>query len=1052
MNTPEQSMSLRPGVKPNHLSDVMRWRCIGPFRGGRVVAVAGHPNELATFFFGAVAGGVWKTTDAGTYWRNVSDPYFKTSSVGAMAISDSDPNVIYVGTGECCIRNNVTHGDGIYKSTDGGETWKNVGLSDTRHVARIRVHPKNPDLVYVAALGHAFGTNEERGVFRSSDGGDTWEKVLYKSEGAGAIDLSMDPNNPRTIYATIWQAHRSFWDIVSGGPDSGIYKSTDGGDTWIELSANPGLPKETLGRIGIAASPAKSGRVWALVEAEHGGLFRSDDGGATWEELSDDDDLRVRSWYYTHVFADPSDPETVWVLAAKTLKSTDGGRNFSEVPMPHSDQHDLWIDPNDSRRMIEGNDGGATVSLNGGDTWSNLYNQPTAQFYHIDTDNQFPYHVYGTQQDNSGVAVRSHSDSGAILTSDWYMVGMSESGDIAVKPDDHNIVYSAYPFGILNRYDHRNKEVRVVTVWPEDHSDLPAKTFKYRFAWKFPIVFSPHDSNTLYIGGNIVFRTRDDGTTWEPISPDLTRNDPTKLEIVGGPITIEGAEAEVYCTVYAFAESPLTPGLLWAGTDDGLVHVSRDGGGSWKDVTPPTIPEWTMIHSIDPSPHDAATAYVAATGFKNDDYKPYLYKTNDYGETWQTITGGIPDYDFTRVVREDPARRGLLYCGTETGVYVSADDGGYWESLQINLPVVPIHDMLVKDNDLVAGTHGRSMWILDDLSPLRQFAESPSGDRPHLLRPRPTHRLLHQAPHFPDATPGMNYMVRVLGVPMAFDDNMAPDGKISREMLDVGENPPDGVPVVFHLPVDPPEGVALTFLDSGGKEIKTFSRGDEGDEALDVKSGVNRFLWDMRYSGAQKLSEIEGGYKPKEITGIIAPPGSFSVRLTVGSETFEEPFELLKDPRSSAAQGDLDEQFELLVKIRDKLSEVHEAANRTRRIRGQVDAWEERATGRPEAEAVSKAAASLKEGLSSIEGELVAMKPPPGSLRGEVARLNGGLTKLAGVVASADWAPTKQSYEVFSEVSAKVDERLQKLQQTIDTDVAAFVKLVADSGTPAVAP
>ena len=767
MNAHYETAPAKPGVKANDLSGVMRWRCIGPFRGGRVVAVAGHPTETATFYFGAVAGGVWKTTDAGVYWRNVSDEYFSTSSVGAIAVSESDPNVIYAGTGESCIRNNVTHGDGVYKSTDGGQTWRNMGLRDTRHIARVRVHPRNPDIVHVAALGHAFGPNEERGVFRSTDGGETWERVLFVSDGAGAVDLSMDPNNPRTMYASIWQVHRSFWDIVSGGPDSGLYKTTDGGDTWIDLSERPGLPKETLGRIGVALSPARPGRVWALIEAENGGLFRSDDGGDTWEQLSDNADLRTRSWYYTHVFADPSDPETVWVLASKTLKSTDGGRHFSEVPMPHGDQHELWIDPRDSRRMIEGNDGGATVSLNGGETWSSIYNQPTAQLYHITTDNQFPYEVYGTQQDNSGMAVRSHSDSGAIQTSDWHTVGMSESGDIAVKPDDPNIVYSAYPHGTLNRYDHRNREVRVVTVWPDDHANWPPRTYKYRFAWKFPIVFSPHDPDTLYVGGNMVFRTRDDGTTWEAISPDLTRNDATKMELKGGPITLEGADAEVYCTVYAFAESPIERDLLWAGTDDGLVHVSRDGGVIWTNVTPPTLPEWTMVHSIDPSPHDAATAYVAATRFKSDDFRPYLYKTNDYGETWQEINSSIPDDDFTRVVREDPARRGLLYCGTESGVYVSANDGESWESLQCNLPVVPIHDLVVKDGDLVAGTHGRSIWIMDDLSPLHQQAgEAPSspvegdearGGGPRLLRPRATYRMLHQAPSMGEPGPGMKY-------------------------------------------------------------------------------------------------------------------------------------------------------------------------------------------------------------------------------------------------------------------------------------------------------
>ena len=1064
MNAHYETAPAKPGVKVNHLSGAMRWRCIGPFRGGRVVAVAGHPTETATFYFGAVAGGVWKTTDAGVYWRNVSDEYFSTSSVGAIAVSESDPNVIYAGTGESCIRNNVTHGDGVYKSTDGGQTWRNMGLRDTRHIARVRVHPRNPDIVYVAALGHAFGPNEERGVFRSTDGGETWERVLFVSNGAGAVDLSMDPNNPRTMYASIWQVHRSFWDIVSGGPDSGLYKTTDGGDTWAEVSERPGLPKETLGRIGVALSPARPGRVWALIEAENGGLFRSDDGGNTWEQLSDDADLRTRSWYYTHVFADPSDPDTVWVLAAKTLKSTDGGRHFTEVSMPHGDQHELWIDPRDSRRMIEGNDGGATVSLNGGDTWSNIYNQPTAQLYHITTDNQFPYEVYGTQQDNSGMAVRSYSDSGGILTSDWHTVGMSESGDIAVKPDDPNIVYSAYPHGILNRYDHRNREVRVVTVWPDDHANWPPRTYKYRFAWKFPIVFSPHDPNTLYVGGNMVFRTRDDGTTWEAISPDLTRNDATKMELKGGPITLEGADAEVYCTVYAFAESPIERDLLWAGSDDGLVHVSRDGGGSWKDVTPPTMPEWTMVHSIDPSPHDAATAYAAATRFKNDDFRPYLYKTNDYGETWKEINGGIRDDDFTRVVREDPARRGLLYCGTESGIYVSANDGESWESLQCNLPVVPIHDLVVKDGDLVAGTHGRSIWIMDDLSPLHQLAgEAPSpqsspvkgedarGCGPRLLRPRATYRMLHQAPSMGEPGPGMKYWDRVLGLPTAFHDRKTPDGRTSRLMLDAGENPPEGVGVVFYLPEDLTEDVSLTVLDANGSEIRTFSSGAEGEEALRVSPGVNRFTWDMRYPGARKLSMVEGGYKPRELKGILAPPGSYSVRLTVGHSAFEEPFDLLKDPRSGATQEALDAQFELLIKIRDRLSEVHDAAEKIRRIRGQVDAWEERASGRPEGEAVSAAAKSLKEGLSRIESELVATKPPPGSLRGESVRLNGRLVTLAGVVASADWTPPNQARAIFAELSDQIDERLRELQRVVDTDIAAFAKLIQDSGTPTIA-
>ena len=574
----------------------------------------------------------------------------------------------------------------------------------------------------------------------------------------------------------------------------------------------------------------------------------------------------------------------------------------------------------------------------------------------------------------------------------------------------------------------------------------------------------------------MVFRTRDDGTTWEAISPDLTRNDATKMELKGGPITLEGADAEVYCTVYAFAESPIERDLLWAGTDDGLVHVSRDGGVIWTNVTPPTMPEWTMVHSIDPSPHDAATAYVAATRFKSDDFRPYLYKTNDYGETWQEINSGIPDNDFTRVVREDPARRGLLYCGTESGVYVSANDGESWESLQCNLPVVPIHDLVVKDGDLVAGTHGRSMWIMDDLSPLHQLAgEAPSspvegeeaggspspqtspvkGEEgrggPRLLRPRATYRMLHQAPSMGEPGPGMKYWDRVLGLPTAFHDKKTPDGRTSRLMLDAGENPPEGVGVVFYLPEDLTEDVSLTFLDANGSEIRTFSSGAEGEEALRVSPGVNRSTWDMRYPGARELSMVEGGYKPRELKGILAPPGSYSVRLTVGHSAFEEPFDLLKDPRSGATQEALDAQFELLIKIRGRLSEVHDAAEKIRRVRGQVDAWEERASGRPEGEAVSAAAKPLKEGLSHIESALVATKPPPGSLRGESVRLNGRLVTLAGVVASADWTPPNQARAIFAELSDQIDERLRELQRLVDTDIAAFAKLIQDSGTPTIA-
>ena len=633
---------------PHNMLATLRWRSIGPPRGGRTVAVAGHPTEPMVFYFGACAGGVWKTTDGGTYWENVSDGYFNTAAVGAVAVSDSDPNVVYVGTGESCIRGNVSHGDGVYRSTDGGATWTHLGLSDTRHIARVRVHPNNPDLVYVAALGHAYGPNEQRGVFRSSDGGASWENVLFRSPNAGAIDLSMDPNNPRILYASIWQALRQPWMFTSGGPDSGLFRSTDGGDTWTEITGRPGLPSGLKGRIGVAASPARTGRVWAIVEAKDRGVYRSDDGGDTWEKTSDEAALHQRPWYYHHIFADPNDPETVYVLNLKAWKSTDGGRTFSEITTPHGDNHDLWIDPNDGRRMIEGNDGGACVSFNGGDTWSTIYNQLTSQFYHITTDNQFPYRVYATQQDNAAISVPSRSYKGGITWQDAYNVGHSESGHIAVHPDDPNIVYSgaigSAPGGgdTMLKYDHRSGQSQIVSIWPEPMHGSGSKEHRYRFQWTYPLFFSPHDSNVLYAAGNRVFRSRDGAMSWETVSPDLTRADETKMEPSGGPVTLDTSGVEVYGTIFSLAESPLAQGELWAGSDDGLVHVSRDNGATWTDVTPDGLPEWSLITAIRPSVHARDTVYLSATRYRLHDNSPYLYRTTDGGVSWQCISGDMP--------------------------------------------------------------------------------------------------------------------------------------------------------------------------------------------------------------------------------------------------------------------------------------------------------------------------------------------------------------------------------------------------------------------------
>ena len=733
----------------DQLLDAMPFRCIGPPRGGRVVAVAGHPREPAVFYFGAVAGGIWKTDDAGTTWQNVSDGCLGTSSVGALAVSESEPGVIYAGMGESTIRTDVSHGDGVYRSSDGGQSWVHMGLTDTRHISEIRIHPRDPDRVYVAALGHAFGPNPERGVYRSKDGGASWERVLGTGDRTGAADLAMDAHHPSILYASLWEAHRNFWELSSGGPGSGLWRSTDGGDTWTDLRSRLPLPASAvLGKIGVSASAARPGRVWALIESDQEpGLYRSEDFGNTWTLASGRQDLRYRPWYYMHVFADPQDEDTVYICNLQMWKSTDAGATFTKLSTPHGDNHDLWIDARDNRRMIQSNDGGANVSFNAGSSWSSIFNQLTAQLYTIDTDGRRPhYFVYGTQQDNSSIGVPSGANDGAITWADCRIAGTGESGYVAVKPGDPDVVYvgaigsSPGGQGALQRYDHRTGQIRLVNVWPEHHGGMGAGELKYRFGWTYPIRFSPHDPEALYVGGNRMFRSRDEGDTWEAISPDLTRADDEKLGPSGGPITLDTSGAEHYCTLHTLEESPHEPGVIWAGSDDGLVNLTRDGGASWSDVTPPDLPEWAFIRTVEPSPHEAGTLYLAATRYKLDDTAPYIYKTCDYGESWQAITGSgegaIPGHDFVRVVRADPRCAGVLYAGTETGLYVSLDDGASWRRWRSNFPVVPVYDLKVEGDELAIATHGRSFWILDDLTPLRRIvAQAATGDRSAFYSP-----------------------------------------------------------------------------------------------------------------------------------------------------------------------------------------------------------------------------------------------------------------------------------------------------------------------------
>ena len=1045
---------------PQEMLGAVRWRCIGPPRGGRVVAVAGDPVNPMVFYFGACAGGVWKTNDGGTYWDNVSDGYFNTASVGAIAVAPSDPNVIYAGMGESTIRGDVTYGDGVYRSTDAGQTWTNVGLSDTRHIARVRVHPDNPDLVYVAALGHAYGPNEDRGIFRSKDGGKNWERVLFRSENAGAVDLSLDPSNPRILYAAIWQTRRTPWSLISGGEESGIFKSVDGGDTWTETTDNPGLPGGLKGRIGVAVSPARPGRVWATIEAEDCGVYRSDNGGDSWELVSDNRDLQGRPWYYQHIFADPQDADTVWVLNYQCWKSVDGGRNFNRVTTPHGDDHDLWIDPNNPLRMIEGNDGGACVSFNGGDSWSTIYNQLTGQFYHLTTDNRFPHRVYGTQQDNTAISVPSRTHKGAIPWGDCYVVGNSESGYIALHPDDPDTVISgaigssAGGGGNMLHYDHATGQVRIITVWPELYSGWGARDMKYRFQWTYPIMFSPHDPQTLYVTGNVVFRSTDLGSSWQPISPDLTRHDPATLEPSGGPITKDTSGAEIYATIFAFVESPHERGVFWAGSDDGLVHLSRDGGTTWTSVTPPDLLEWTLISMIEVSSHDPATAYIAATRYKLDDTRPMLYRTTDYGQTWSLITQGLPQDDYTRVVREDPDQPGLLYCGTETGVYVSFNQGESWQPLRANLPVVPVYDLVIKEGNLIAATHGRAFWILDDLTQLHQVNPALTGESFHLLQPRDTLRI--RSP-FRDRKPAEGKSYRAgLGADVTYSEALGGHGEVVRKMWDAGENPPDGVMVHYYLK-EAPEEVSIAMLDEAGDTIRTFSSmepeaGEDNPEPrAPAKPGMNRLVWNMRYPEARKVPEDKT--TEDSLVGPLAPPGTYQVRLQVGEDFQTQTFGILKDPRVSAPQEDLDAQFQFLVRIRDKVSETHDGINQLRRVRQQVDQWVSRAQGQPSVEAVEEEAEAVKEKLKEIEDQLIqsAYRGARDRLHMPV-RLNRKLAELAAVVGSADFAPPQQVYEVFDHLSGQIDEQLGALQQVLDDDVARFANLVQDLEIPVIAP
>lgn len=973
----------------------MRWRNIGPYRGGRVAAVAGVSDKPLVYYFGATGGGVWKTEDAGLNWSNVSDGDFNSGSIGAIEVAESDSNVVYVGTGEPCVRSNFAEGDGVYKSVDGGQTWAHAGLAETKQIGRIRVHPKNPDLVYVAALGNVFGPSKERGVFRSKDGGKTWQNVLFIDDTTGAADIDMDPSNPRVLYAGFWHVRRKPWGMYSGGEAGGLYKSTDGGDTWTELTN--GLPKGVRGRIGVTISPANPSRVWAIVEAKDGGMFRSDDAGKSWMKVNDEARIRDRPWYYSHIYADPRNADTVYVLALQIYKSIDGGRTYSVVRSPHGDHHDLWIDPNNPARMINSNDGGTNITMNGGVSWTTQDNQPTAQFYHVITDNQFPYRVYGSQQDNSSVSIahRSGGGRGGEPLNDFYAVGGGEAGYIAPDPRDGNIVYAGSYYGLLTRYDHRTGQTQNISVWPESPGGRAAGDVKYRFQWTFPIVISPHDPTTIYAGGNVLFKSNDEGRSWTPISPDLTRNDKSTLGPSGGPLTGDNSSADFYGTIFTVAESPRSKGVIWTGSDDGLVYVTDDAGKNWRNVTPNALGDFARIHMIEASPHDAAVAYVAASRYQSDDRKPYIFKTTDAGKNWTLLVSGIPEGSFVRVVREDPARKGLLYAGTERGAFVSFDGGESWQSLQFNLPRVPITDLTVKDGDLVASTQGRAFWILDDVSPLRQSSDRTLTSTT-LFKPRETYRTRN---------------ARAI--------------------------------IYYYLPAGNRGPVSLEFLDGAGKTITSIKN-------VASRPGLNRYEWDMRYpqsSPPPTGTVIFGG----DLSGPVAVPGKYQVRLTAGGAPLTETFEIRKDPRLSTTGQDFQKQFDLLINLRDKLTAAHDAARDILRIRDEVKIVLDRAAAIGATPEVSTAAGLLDEKLGGILDELVQMKHRFGNdVLSYPSKLNALLASLSSVVESADAAPTVQSYDVYKVLSSQLDAQLSNLGQVIQKDIPALNDLVRQRGIPAV--
>jgi photosystem II stability/assembly factor-like uncharacterized protein len=996
----------------------VKYRLVGPFRGGRSAAVAGSYKNRNTFYFGATGGGVWKTTDGGSNWKNISDKYFG-SSIGAVAVAPSDESVIYVGEGENTMRGNVSEGlGGMWRSEDGGKTWKNIGLKDGRHIIRIIIHPRNPDIVWAAVVGHLFGPNDERGVFKTTDGGKTWRKVLYVNNQTGASDLVMEPGNPNVFYAGTWRVIRTPHSLESGGEGSGLWKSTDGGETWKNITASKGLPKGTWGIVGVAVAPSNTDRVYAILENANGGLYSSADGGQTWTLASNDNNIRQRAWYYTKVFVDPANENLVYCPNVEFMYSRDGGKTFESYDTPHGDHHDLWIDPADGKRMIVGDDGGAQVSFDGGNNWSTYENQPTAQFYRVSTDNSFPYRILGAQQDNSTVRIKSSTYGASISTADWEPTAGSESGYVVADPLNPDIVYGGNYGGYLSRLDHRTRENRAINVWPDNPMGAGADVLKFRFQWNFPIFFSPHNPKRLYCAGNALFVTENEGASWEQISPDLTTNNKTKQTSSGGPITQDNTSVEYYCTIFTATESALEKDLLWAGSDDGLVHVSINGGKNWENVTPKDAPKFVMWNAIETDPFRKGTAYIVGTRYKLDDYTPYIYRTEDYGKTWKLITNGINKMHFTRVMRADKKRQGLLYAGTEFGMYISYDDGANWKPFQLNLPVVPITDLTIKNNDLVVATQGRAFWVIDDLSVVQQWKPEYLSRSLHVFDVNPSYRM-------------MSGRSRSFGQPR-----------------NAGANPMRGPVVNFYAAnVSDSSTGTITISDKNKKTIKTFSTSSK-ENKLELNKGMNTFNWDLKYPEAEKAEGmVLWNGVPAPLT---AAPGNYFAKIKIGNDSAEVPFVVQADPNYKISQQDYEAQFEFLQQVQNKYNDVQKGVKDIRLLRSQINDFTTR-QGKDIPKDVKQSADSILKQLTAIEEKLHQTKAKSSQdVLNYPIRLNDKLSGLYSVVASGVTAPSKQSRDVYADLAGQADAELAKLTHIVNTDIQELNKLIRDKSLPVI--